>query len=140
MAKQLGRAMLLKIRNVGDTDYISLAGLNSKSLTINNNPIDVTTPDATTPGGALWTELLDGAKNVSVSGDGIFVDEAAELQLNTVAMASPPAVDFEITIPDFGTFTGTFHVTSLEYGGETEGGQTFSLSLASSGEIPFAAS
>jgi TP901-1 family phage major tail protein len=55
-------------------------------------------------------------------------------------MASPPAVAFEITIPDFGVFDGTFQITSLEYGGETEGGQTFSLSLASVGEITFSAS
>lgn len=139
MAKQLGRAMLLKIRNVGDTDFEALAGLNSKSLTINNNPIDVTTPDATTPGGALWTELLDGLKNVSVSGDGFFVDEAAELQMNTVAMASPPESTFEIVVPSFGTFAGTFQIASLDFGGETEGGVSFSVSLVSSGEITFTA-
>ncbi len=140
MAKQLGRAMLLKIRNVGDTAFISLAGINSKSMTINNNHIDATTPDATTPGGAIWTELLDGVKNFSVSGDGIFVDEAAELQLNTVALASPPSVDFQVVIPDFGTFEGTFLIASLDYGGDSEGALTFSTSLASSGEITFTAS
>ena len=139
MAKQLGRSMLIKIDAADGLSYLPLAGLNSKSLTINNNPIDVTTPDASTPGGVLWTELLDGVKNISVSGDGIFIDEAAELQLNAVAMASPPEDEFQIVVPSFGTFEGVFQVTSLDYGGETEGGQTFSLSLASNGAITFTA-
>jgi len=139
MTKQLGRAMLLSIDASDGLSYLPLCGLNSKSLTVNNSSIDVTTPDCTTPGGVMWQAVLDGVKSVSVSGDGIFVDEAAELQLNTVAMASPPEDEFTILVPDFGTFEGVFFVESLEYGGESTGGQTFSLSLASNGAVTFTA-
>ena len=68
MAKQLGRSLLLKIGDGASPDvYTAFAGLNSKSLTVNNSAIDVTTPDATTPGGALWAESLNGLKAVAFS-------------------------------------------------------------------------
>lgn len=140
MAKQLGRALLVKIGDGADpVVYSNLCGLNSKSLTINNSSIDVTTPDCTTPEGALYTETLAGLKNVSVSGDGFFEDSTAEARMNTVAMANDNSTDFEIVVPDFGTYAGTFRIASLEFGGETEGGVTYSLSLESSGTVTFTA-
>lgn len=138
MAKQLGRALLVKIDDGAGTKN-NLCGLNSKSLTINNSSIDVTTPDCTTPEGALYTETLAGLKNVSVSGDGFFEDSTAEARMNTVAMAADNSTTFEIVVPNFGTYSGTFRLTSLEFGGETEGGVTYSLSLESSGAVTFAA-
>jgi TP901-1 family phage major tail protein len=138
MAKQLGRALLVKIDDGSGTKN-NLCGLNSKSLTINNSSIDVTTPDCTTPEGALYTETLAGLKNVSVSGDGFFEDSTAEARMNTVAMAADNSTTFEIVVPSFGTYSGTFRLTSLEFGGETEGGVTYSLSLESSGAVTFAA-
>lgn len=138
MAKQLGRALLVKIDDGSGTKN-NLCGLNSKSLTINNSSIDVTTPDCTTPEGALYTETLAGLKNVSVSGDGFFEDSTAEARMNTVAMAADNSTSFEVVVPDFGTYAGTFRITSVEFGGETEGGVTYSLSLESSGAVTFAA-
>jgi TP901-1 family phage major tail protein len=139
MTKQLGRAMLVKIDASDGLSFLPLCGLNSKTFSINNSSIDVTTPDCTTPSGVMWSEVLDGVKSVSVSGDGIFVDEAAELQLEDVVMNSPPVDEFQVVIPDFGTFEGVFFVESLEFGGDSTGGATFSLSLVSSGEITFTA-
>ncbi len=136
MAKQLGRALLVKIDD-GSGTKSNLCGLNSKSLTINNSSIDVTTPDCTTPEGALYTETLAGLKNVSVSGDGFFEDSTAEARMNTVAMAADNSTTFEVVVPDFGTYAGTFRITSVEFGGETEGGVTYSLSLESSGAVAF---
>ena len=140
MAKQLGRSLLIKIGDgAGSEAFTTIAGLNSKSITINNSSIDVTTPDATTPGGALWASNLNGLKSVSISGDGIFLDESAqEGRLNTIAIAADPVANFQIVVPDFGTYSGEFRVTSLEFGGETEGASTFSLSLESNGTIAYA--
>ena len=140
MAKQLGRSLLVKIGDgAGSEAFTSIAGLNSKSITINNSAIDVTTPDATTPSGALWAASLNGLKSMSVSGDGIFLDESAqEGRLNTLAMQADPVANFELVVPDFGTYSGSFRVTSLEFGGETEGATTFSLSLESNGTIAYA--
>lgn len=140
MAKQLGRALLVKIGDgAGSETFANLCGLNSKSLTINNSSIDVTTPDCTTPEGALWTATLAGLKNVSVSGDGFFEDSVAEARMNTVAMSADNACNFQIIVPDFGTYAGSFRIASLEFGGETEGGVTYSLSLESNGAVTFTA-
>ena len=140
MAKQLGRALLVKIGDGEASEVFSnLCGLNSKSLTINNSSIDVTTPDCTAPEGALWTETLAGLKNVSVSGDGFFEDSIAEARMNTVVMAADNVANFQVVVPDFGTYAGAFRLTSVEYGGETEGGVTYSLSLESTGVVTFTA-
>ena len=140
MAKQLGRALLVKIGDGASPEVFSnLCGLNSKSLTINNSSIDVTTPDCTTPGGALWTETLSGLKNVSVTGDGFFEDSASELRMNTVAMAADNVCNFQIVVPAFGTYAGAFRIASLDFGGETEGGVTYSVSLESTGAVTFTA-
>lgn len=140
MAKQLGRALLVKIGDGGGTEaFANLCGLNSKTLTINNSLIDVTTPDCTTPAGALWTESLNGVKNVSVSGDGFFEDSTTEARMNTVAMQADPKCNFQIIVPAFGTYAGSFYIESLEFGGETEGGVTYSISLASTGAVTFTA-
>ena len=140
MAKQLGRAMLLKIGDGGGSEvFTTLAGINSKTLTINNSAIDVTTPDASSPAGALFASSLNGLKSVSLSADGVFLDETAEARLNTVAMAADNEANFQIVVPDFGTYSGAFRVTSLEFGGETEGGVTFSASFESTGTIAFTA-
>lgn len=140
MAKQLGRALLVKI---GDGEaaeaFTNLCGLNSKSLTINNSSIDVTTPDCTAPEGALWTATLNGLKNVAVSGDGFFEDSTAEARMNTVAMAADNACNFQVVVPDFGTYAGAFRIASLDFGGETEGGVTYSVSLESNGAVTFTA-
>ena len=140
MAKQLGRSLLIKIGDgAGSEAFTAIAGLNSKSITINNSAIDVTTPDVTTPGGALWASNLNGLKSMSISGDGIFLDESAqEGRLNTIAMEANPVANFELVVPDFGTYSGEFRVTSLEFGGETEGATTFSLSLESNGTVTYA--
>ena len=139
MAKQLGRSLLIKIGDgAGSEAFTAIAGLNSKSITINNSAIDVTTPDATTPGGALWASSLNGLKSMSISGDGIFLDESAqEGRLNTIAMQADPVANFELVVPDFGTYSGEFRITSLEFGGETEGTTTFSLSLESNGTVTY---
>jgi TP901-1 family phage major tail protein len=140
MAKQLGRALLVKIGDGEASEAFSnLCGLNSKSLTINNSSIDVTTPDCAAPEGALWTQTLAGVKNVAASGDGFFEDSTAEARMNTVAMSADNSVNMQITVPDFGTYAGAFRISSLEFGGETEGGVTYSLSLESNGAVTFTA-
>lgn len=141
MAKQKGRLMLVKIGD-GETPteaFTTLCGLRSKTLTVNNTEIDATTSNCADPGGALWTEVMDGAKRLSVSGNGYFKDDTNERTLLDLAMADTPIGNFQIIVPDFGTFAGSFFLSSVEYGGEQEDGVTYSFALASSGAITFTA-
>lgn len=140
MAKQKGRLLLIKIGDGAGTEaFTTLCGLKSKTLTINNSEIDVTTADCTDPDGVMWTEVLGGVKRIAVSGNGYFKDEVNETRMNTVAMSADPIANFQIIVPAFGTFAGAFFVSSVEYGGEQEDGVTYSLSLASTGAVTFTA-
>lgn len=140
MAKAKGRLMLIKIGDgAGSEAFTTLCALTTKSMEINNANIDVTTPDCTSPGGAMWQELLDGVKSVTVSGEGFSKDETAEMRLNTVAMGVPPTANFQIIVPNFGTYQGAFFVESTGFSGDATGGLTFSLSLSSTGAVTFTA-
>ena len=140
MAKQKGRLMLIKIGDGATPEvFTPLCGLRSKTLTINNSEIDVTTADCETPGGPLWTEVITGVKRVNVSGNGYFKDEASETRLNTIVNAAEAIANFQIVVPALGTFAGAFMLSSVEYGGEQEDGVTYSLTLASSGPVTFTA-
>lgn len=135
MAKNKGRAFLLQISD-GAAGFQGFAGLTGKSLSINNERIDVTTPDPTTPEGEHWRETLDGVKSVSLSGDGRTIGAAAELRLVSMAMSGDAVDDFRIVHPSLGTFEGSFSI-SLELG--DDGGTTFSATLESTGPVTYTA-
>lgn len=138
MAKQKGRTLLIKLSDGQETpNFETLCALTTKTLTINNEEIDVTTAECANPGGALWTEVMDGVKRVSLSGNGISKKDNAEARLAAVAMSSPPVIAAQIIVPNFGQFDGTFFIQSGDFGGEQSGGVTFSLTAASTGEVTF---
>lgn len=140
MAKRKGRLMLVRIHD-GSTalpnGFDVLCGLTAKTLTINNEEIDVTSANCTDPGGALWSEVLDGARRVAVSGSGLSKKDDAEARLAQVALSSPPVARLQIVVPNFGMFEGDFFVSSGEFGGEQSGGVTFSLTAGSTGPVTF---
>lgn len=137
MTAKKGRAFLIKI---GDGEAIeaftNFAGMTAKSLKINNERIDVTTPDAVAPEGVLWASSLSGAKSVSLSGDGKLVKDASEARLLALAMQDEAEANFEIVIPNAGTFTGAFSI-SVELSGD--GSIDFTMSMESTGPVTFAA-
>ncbi|MCY4129023.1 MAG: phage major tail protein, TP901-1 family [Gammaproteobacteria bacterium] len=135
MPKATGRAMLLKME-VNSTDTL-IATINAKTLVINNQPIDVTTPDADDPDGDLWQETLNGLKSMAISGDGRFNDSAAEVALANLALADKSIGTFQVVVPNFGTYEGSFLLESFEFGGEAQGPLTFSISLTSAGKPTF---
>ncbi|MFN3232937.1 MAG: phage major tail protein, TP901-1 family [Alphaproteobacteria bacterium] len=134
---ELGRLFLLKI-GAGDgppETFSTVAGLNTTSLTINNETVDVTTKDD-----VGWRTLLAGAsfRTMSVSGNGIIQSAANKQQL--VDNALDGSIDnYEMTFEDGAKFTGAFQVTSVELSGEHNGALTYSISLESSGAVTFAA-
>ena len=136
MAAQKGSAMLMKVGTGGSPEtFTTVGGLRSTSLTINNESVDVTNKGSTN----LERELLAGAgvRSVSVSGSGVFTDASSEASIRTAASADTHG-NYQFLVPDFGTFTGSFQITSLEYAGEFNGEVTYSVSFESAGAITFA--
>ena len=141
MAKKKGRQMLIRIGDGAEAEVFEvLCALTAKTLTVNTEEIDVTTPDCTEPGGKMWTEVLDGVSRVSVSGSGTSKKEDAEARLAEIAMApGGPYANLEIVVPNFGTFAGNFFVQSVGFAGDGTGAATFEFSAASNGAVTFTA-
>lgn len=132
MAAQKGAALLLKINTTGST-YVTVGGLRSTSITLNDEAVDVTNKDSS----GNRTLLADGGiHSISVSGSGVFTDAASETTLKD-AMNASTFKNFQVIIPDFGTYAGAFMVATLEYAGEHNGEVTYSVTLESSGAITF---
>ena len=87
-----------------------------------------------------WRELLagTGVRRASLSGSGIFRDAAADATVRGLFFDGTIR-NWQVVIPDFGTVTGAFHVSGLEYGGEHDGEVTFEIALESAGALAFSA-
>lgn len=138
MAAQKGSALLLKIGAdsgvaASSDTYTTVGGLRSTSISHAEESVDVTNKDS---GG--YRELLanGGVQSVSISGSGLFTDAASESTLKD-AFGGSAFSNFEVIIPDFGTYQGKFMVASLEYAGEYNGEVTYSVTLESSGQVTF---
>ncbi|WP_275789825.1 phage major tail protein, TP901-1 family [Pararhizobium gei] len=134
MVAQKGKDLLLKIDNGGS--YVTVAGLRSKRLAFNAETVDAT--DAESAG--RWRELLGGAgvQRASVSGAGIFKDQASDALVRS-AFFGGTILSWQIVIPDFGTLTGPFQLTALEYSGQHNGEVLFETALESAGALTFQA-
>lgn len=134
MVAQKGKDLLLKV--MSDGAYVTVAGLRSRRLSFNAETVDVT--DAESAG--RWRELLGGAgvQRAAISGGGLFKDQASDALVRS-AFFDGTILDWQILIPDFGTVTGLFQITALEYAGDHNGELTFELALESAGALTFGA-
>ncbi len=136
MTAQKGKDLLLKLADATGTNFITVAGMRSRRLAFNAEPVDITDFESA----GRWRHLLSGAgvQRASVSGAGIFKDAASDEQIRSVFFNSE-IVGWQIIVPGFGTIEGDFQVTSLEYSGEHNGEISFDMSLESAGQLSFAA-
>lgn len=134
MSAQKGKDLLIKIDDGGS--FVTIAGLRARRLAFNAEAVDIT--DAESAG--RWRELLAGAgvQRASLSGGGLFKDQASDALARSVFFSSEIR-SWQVAIPDFGTVTGPFQIVGLEYSGRHDGEMTFEMALESAGELIFAA-
>lgn len=135
MGAQRGRDLVLRIeRTPPFSGFETVAGLRTRSLTLNARPVEVTDADSV----GAWRELLDGAgtRSLALSGSGVFRDAAADALMRTLFFAQAVR-RWAVVVPDFGQFTGPMLMTRLDYGGDFDGEVTFSLAVQSAGEVTF---
>ena len=146
MAAQKGKDVLMKINTSGST-YVTIGGLRSTSITLNDEAVDITNKDS------LGTRTLlagAGVNSISVSGSGVFTDSTAEALVRTTFQAQQNSTDgssaqtpafksFQFLIPDLGTYTGSFMIASMEFAGEFNGEATYSFTFESASYVTFAA-
>ena len=136
MAAQSGKDRLSKLDLNGNGQFETIAGLRATRISFNAETVDVTSLES--QGG--WRELLAGAgvKAASISGSGIFKDEATDERARLIFFDGEiPAL--QVIIPSFGIVEGPFQITSVEYSGSYNGEATYELSLASAGVLSFTA-
>lgn len=127
MSATRGRAFVVQRAGV------NVAGVRTKSLTINGSPIDVTTDDD-----AGIRSLLDqpGQVDVSISVSGILLNDV----LAQAALSTSDRTDLTKFLrpgsPDNG-FSGQFFMTSYKETGEYQGAVTFEAEFQSSGAVTY---
>lgn len=133
MTVQNGKDLLLKIRDEGAGRFDTVAGLRATRIAFGAETVDVTSVES-----AGWRELLAGAgvRSATVSGSGVFRDEATDERVRALFFAGQ-APTFQVVIPDFGIVEGPFQITALEYAGTFDGEASYEVSLASAGALGF---
>lgn len=126
MTAQKGVEFLLKV-DIAST-FTTVAGCRTLSFSRSRNPVDVTNADSS----GLARELLStaGTKQASISFSGVFTDAASDAALETDFEAGTLR-DFQIVVPDYGTYEGGFVITQLDFSGSYDAHQEFSMTLES---------
>lgn len=134
MVAQKGRDLLLKVDSTGAGVFVTVAGLRNRSLSLNARPVDITNADSVNG----WREVLEGAgiKSASLSGTGVFRDDAADETVRGYFF-NGTLRNWQLIVPTFGIIQGAFQITALEYAGEYDGEVTYSLALESAGALSF---
>lgn len=137
MAGQRGHDVLISIGDGGEPEaFAVVAGIRARTISLTAGLVEATT--AQSP--EAWRELIAEAatKRAEVAGSGVFRDAASDARLRA-AYFNGEAAMFALAIPGFGTMTGRFQISELAYSGVHDEQATFSIRLASTGVVTFAA-
>ena len=135
MTAQKGRDLLLKIDSDGAGSFTTVGGLRTHALSFNAQSVDITHQESA----GAWRELLAGAgvRSANIRGAGIFRDSQSDATIRQYFFDATIR-NWQVIIPDFGTISGPFQITALEFAGEHDGELTFELALESAGLVSFA--
>jgi TP901-1 family phage major tail protein len=125
---------LVEVRK-GTTTGVLIAGVRTKSVTINNEPIDITTDDS-----AGFRELLDvsGERHLDISVEGltqnntllgIAVGGTSLIDEFSIVFPGTPNVDAAVVV------RGDFRINNLQFGAEYADAVTFTAELQSTGSF-----
>lgn len=127
MTAFVGRKAILSF----GSPLVAIAALRTKTMTLGNEVIDVTSDDDL----GFRTLLQDpGTKTLDMTFEGVTKDVASLNSLITLSMSGSDVLDtFSILFPTIGTMAGPFVVTSFEIGAPYNEGSTFTCSIQSAG-------
>jgi len=137
MTAQKGKNIVLKIGDGGSPaeSFTTVAGLQMTRMAIGQQIID-----ASHVAGGAWRQVGDasGSRQMSISGEGVFEDSAAEESLRAKAFGGNSA-NYELRFGNGDKIAGAFMVSSYLQQGEVQDAQHFMLTLESAGAISFVA-
>lgn len=128
-----GRQFLLKLGDGASPEvFVAIGGMQSKSLSINNNPVDVSDDSA-----GYQKMIPDGGiQSMEISGNGIVKDNTQARALLAAAVARTEK-NYQLMSGLGDQFQGTFVISQIQRTGGHDGAETFSLTLMSSGSIVY---
>ena len=136
MAAQKGSLMLIKVGDGAEVEnYSTLGGLRLSRMILNQAVMD-----ASCIGSGQWQQLISGAglRSISLDGDGIFMDSAAEERARGYAF-SGSAQHFRMYFGNGDYFQGSFIIRSYSRSGSYLTEEVYSLHMESAGNVAFVA-
>ena len=132
MAKVAGRKVQIKEGTGAQATLV--AGARSDSITINNEPIDVTDK-----GDDGWRTLLNDAsvRSVEMSVSGLISGDS--LIAKSLGATNNLFGPYEIDIDGIGVASGSFFFSNIEVSAPHDGAAEFSATIMSSGVVSWAA-
>lgn len=114
MPAQKGKDLLLKMDD-GTGTFVTIGGIRTKRLALNAQTIDTTSADSINQ----WRELLTGGgvRRSSLTGGGVFKDQASDILLRQTFF-NGAVMNWQIIIPGFGTISGPYQISALDYRGD----------------------
>jgi predicted secreted protein len=128
-----GRLSTLQISTNGGSTFTTIAGIRTKSVAINNNPVDITND-----GSNGFQELLadGGTQQVDISFSGVTVDDTP-LEAVMAQGHDRTKVYYKFNYGNAGVILGQFVISSITYEGAHDNAQAFSANARSSGTVTF---
>ena len=126
MAASAGRELLIK------KGVSVIAGVRTKTVTINGEPIDITSDDDS---GFRTLLASAGTRSIDLSVEGVTKD--ATLRAIVAGVSSQLLTDISVEYPNGDTIDGDFYLVNIEESGEYQDAVTFSASLQSSGPFTY---
>ncbi|MEZ2132468.1 MULTISPECIES: phage tail tube protein [unclassified Sinorhizobium] len=120
----------------GTGTYTAPCGFTSKSLTLGKSLSEVSIPDCDEEDAPIVLGRDVESITSSISGEGVLAASAVETWLDAYESVNSVAVKIEIEFSTGTvTWTGKFHVESLEIGAEQGGRVTLNVSMQSDGAL-----
>lgn len=112
-----------------------IAGVRTRSFTVDSSPIDITTDDDT----GLRTLLEDaGQQMIDISVSGLLKDDTLlDKIINGLTFIQELTIKLPFPVAGTGTIVGDFRFNNFEVSGEYQGAVTFSATLQSSGSFTY---
>ena len=129
MAGHNGRELVI------DWDSVTLVGVRTRTYSVTNDYVDVTTDDD-----SGWRTLLadPGLRSVEVTVGGIASDQVLLAEIMKANIEGEP-LDVNLPTATGAKLNGTFVVSSFEGNGDHDGAYEFSATFMSSGEVTYTA-
>jgi len=120
-----------------DWDATTLVGVKSKTVSMTNDMVDVTTDDD-----SGWRTLLadPGLKSLEITASGVTSDEVLIAEYFSATPGQALVTNLPSNLATPGDLDGTFYLSGLELSGEHDGAYEFSATFMSSGAITYTAS